>query len=220
MGKVYYDLTESDQPIRLQSNMDVLIKPGHRVVLITEEQVAIPDDHVAHVVSKGSFFSLGLSAVATMADPGFCGNLGIVTQNVSDSYIIIPVGEPIAKIEFVKLTRSSTKPYVGQHGFQTQIWPIKHHLKKTYRQVQGDSRVESERVEALRLLPDATVKILSRMEARQQWVDFAIVGALLINAISLIAISKNWFDTGMAIGVNLIADVIVAAWIYLSRLYR
>jgi dCTP deaminase len=33
LGNVYYDLTESDQPIQLQPGEKVMIKPGHRVVL-------------------------------------------------------------------------------------------------------------------------------------------------------------------------------------------
>jgi hypothetical protein len=36
-----------------------------------------------------------LNPVATHADPGFGGNLGIVTQNLSDKFIELPQGEPI-----------------------------------------------------------------------------------------------------------------------------
>ncbi len=56
------------------------------------------------MVCKGSLFSIGLSHVATYADPGFKGNLGIVTQNLSDKYIVPPPGEQIAKIDFTQLS--------------------------------------------------------------------------------------------------------------------
>ena len=84
LGDVYYDLTEDCRRFSVKENGTVLIKPGHRVVLITHEELVLDDDIFARVVSKGSLFSVGLSHVATYADPGFSGNLGIVTQNISD----------------------------------------------------------------------------------------------------------------------------------------
>src|SRR5207253_2325448 len=129
MGAIYYDLTEGDKRIDASANKNVLVKPGHRVVLITQEELEIPNNIIARVTSKGSFFSVGLSPVSTYADPGFTGNLGVVTQNLSDKYIEIPIGEPIAKVDFSLLSNAAKKPYQGQHGFQTQIWPIKHQLQ-------------------------------------------------------------------------------------------
>ena len=103
MGNVYYDLTEGGKRFALTPGQIVLIKPGHRVVLITAEELEVPPDILVRVVSKGSLFSVGLSPVATYADPGFGGNLGIVTENVSDKYIELPQGEPIAKADFTRL---------------------------------------------------------------------------------------------------------------------
>ena len=79
LGNVYYDLTEGGTRFQLAPGENVLIKPGHRVVLITLEELDVPRDVVVRVVSKGSLFSVGLTPVATYADPGFGGNLGIVT---------------------------------------------------------------------------------------------------------------------------------------------
>src|ERR1700722_537923 len=76
-------------------------------------------------------FSIGLSAVATYADPGFHGHIGIVTQNISDKYIELPELEPIAKVDFTILETPATHLYRGQHGFESEIWPIKHHLQKS-----------------------------------------------------------------------------------------
>ena len=93
MGRIYYDLTEGARRFDVGEGGKILIKPGHRVVLITQEELIIPPDIVARIINKGSLFSVGLSPVSTYADPGFPGNLGVVTQNISDKYIELPVGE-------------------------------------------------------------------------------------------------------------------------------
>lgn len=209
MGNVYYDLTESDKPINVPMGGTILIKPGHRVVLITREALALPDDILGRVISKGSLFSVGLSPVATYADPGFSGNLGIVTQNISDKYIELPLDEAIAKIDFTELSGNVDKPYRGQHGFQTQIWPIKHQLQKSYAQVCADARVESEMAEAYKLLPDPTAKLLRRLEKRQKAVDVAIIIAVLLNAAALAAVSQQWLDAYLGVVGNLVATVVV-----------
>ncbi len=141
MGNVYYDLTEDEKRWSVSPGGDVLIKPGHRVVLITHERLALSDKVFARIVSKGSLFSVGLSAVATYADPGFHGRIGIVTQNISDKYIVLPLLEPIAKVDFTILETPASHPYRGQHGFETKIWPIQKHLQKTREELAGDPRL-------------------------------------------------------------------------------
>ena len=68
MSKVYYDLTEDNKRIELRHGEKVIIKPGHRVVLITKEELNIPSNIYCRIISKGSLFSIGLSAVSTNAD--------------------------------------------------------------------------------------------------------------------------------------------------------
>jgi dCTP deaminase len=160
MGRIYYDLTEGARRFDVGAGGKVLIKPGHHVVLITHEELVVPPYIIARIISKGSLFSVGLSPVCTYADPGFSGNLGVVTQNISDKYIELPVGESIAKADFAKLSKPVDHPYQGQHGYQTQIWPIKYHLQKSYAEVSHDPRVEGEKVEAYKLLPRATADLL------------------------------------------------------------
>lgn len=41
MGSIYYDLTEGDRRIDATSYDTILVKPGHRVVLITKELINI-----------------------------------------------------------------------------------------------------------------------------------------------------------------------------------
>jgi dCTP deaminase len=217
MGGVYYDLTEGDRRIDATATGTILIKPGHRVVLITMEELVIPHNFIARVSSKGSLFSIGLTPVSTYADPGFSGNLGIVTQNQSDKFIEIPIGEPIAKVDFSLLSNPSRQPYRGQHGFQTQVWPIKRHLQKTYADLQGDSRVESEVAESYKILPRAVANVLKRVQSKQRIVDWAIFVAVLMNALVLAAVSTNFFDTAISLVINLISSAVVGLMLWLSH---
>jgi dCTP deaminase len=217
LGSVYYDLTESDDPIGVPAGGTVLIKPGHRVVLITHEEVVVPNEVLARVVSKGSLFSVGLSPVATYADPGFVGNLGIVTQNISDKYIVLPLLEPIAKVDFTQLTGPVLRPYRGQHGFQTKIWPIKHQLQKTYADISSDRRLGTEKEEAYKLLPQATADVLRWLERRQKLTDAAILVAVILNALTLFLVRTNLLDSVLGVVGNLVASLIVGLIVLYSK---
>lgn len=102
----------------------ILIKPHNQVVIITEEKLNIPDNIVGRIMTKGKLFSVGLIPVNTYADPGFKGHLGIVFSNISNNYIKINHLDSIAKIEFSKIIKPVNRPYTGQHGYETGIWPI------------------------------------------------------------------------------------------------
>ena len=217
MGAIYYDLTEGDKRLDASASKNVLIKPGHRVVLITQEELAIPANMIARVTSKGSLFSVGLSPVSTYADPGFAGNLGIVTQNLSDKYIELPIGEAIAKVDFSLLSSAAIKPYRGQHGYQTQIWPIKHQLQKTYQDVKNDPRVESEQDEAYKILPHATASILRRLQKKQRIIDGAILITLFVNTLVLAALSTKFIDPIISVATNLISTTIVGIQMWYFR---
>lgn len=209
LGNVYYDLTESDRPIQVAPGQNIMIKPGHRLVLITYEELNIPDDILARIVSKGSLFSIGLSPVATYADPGFSGNLGIVTQNIGDKYIVLPQLEPIAKADFTRLTKGVTQPYRGQHGFRTQIWPIKHQLQKSHAEVCNDPRVGSEKEEGYRLLPQVTASVLKKLERRQKITDAAIMLAVMLNAVAIFLVDNKWLSNFQGLVGNLLASMLV-----------
>jgi dCTP deaminase len=217
MGTVYYDLTESDRPIDASAHKKVLIKPGHRVVLITLEELEIPDNIIARVASKGSLFSIGLSPVSTYADPGFAGNIGIVTQNISDKYIEIPIGEPIAKVDFSLVSGNVNKPYQGQHGFKTKIWPIKYQLQKTYSDVKDDPRVQSEEIEAYKVIPAATARILQKLQRRQRRVDMAIIATIFINTCMLYYVAKNPTQAFEGVLVNLISSALIGAFVWFNK---
>lgn len=218
LGNVYYDLTESARRFELKNGEKVLIKPGHHVVMITAEELQVPANLVVRVVSKGSLFSIGLSHVATYADPGFEGQLGIVTVNFSNKYIEISQGEPIAKAEFTRLASPATKLYRGQHGFQAGIWPIKTQLQKTYHDVKEDPRVQSEKQEAFALLPAATQVVIRRIEKTQLWTAFSLAIAILLNALTLFFYQHKLIDNLDGIIGNLVASAIVGIGVLLSLL--
>jgi len=220
MGNVYYDLSENSNRFELSDNEKVLIKPGHRVVLITAEDLEIPGDILVRIVSKGSLFSIGLSPVATYADPGFSGHLGIVTENMSDKYIELPQGMAIAKADFTRLSSAAVKPYQGQHGFRTGIWPIKSHLQKTHAEVRGDERVGGEREEALALLPAATRTIIRKVETTQLWITFGLGCAIILNAGALFAVKNKWMENIDAIATNLVASAIIGVGTVLVTFIR
>jgi len=209
MGGVYYDLTEGGKRFELVAGQNVLIKPGHRVVLITAEELDIPHDILARIVSKGSLFSIGLSPVATYADPGFGGNLGIITDNVSDKYIELPQGEPIAKADFTRLSSAAAKPYRSGHGFRLGVWPIKTQLQKTHAEVASDPRVLSEKEEAFALLPAATRTVIRRLELTQVWTDVGLALAIIFNAIALFELSGKLADGFYGVVGNLVASAIL-----------
>jgi dCTP deaminase len=220
MGNVYYDLTEGGKRFALKPGQMVLIKPGHRVVLITAEELEVPSDILVRVVSKGSLFSVGLSPVATYADPGFGGNLGIVTQNVSDKYVELPQGEPIAKADFTRLSSPAARPYQGQHGFQAGIWPIKTHLQKEHNDVANDPRVCSEKEEAFALLPAATRIVIRRIEQTQFWTNCGLALAIFINSASLFLVSGRLADNFYGIVGNLIASAILSLAAVFGNFFR
>lgn len=209
MGNCYYDLTEGDKLIQLQPSQDVIIKPGHLVVLITKEKLNIPHNTLGRVISKGSLFSIGLTPACTNADPGFSGNLGIVTQNISDKYIVIPQSESIAKIDFSSLESATTKPYVGQHGFQTNTWPIKKQFQKTHADVAADSRVDKEENESHKIIPNYVSLSIRKCLRYQKISSSLLICLMIINALLIAAIDSQWLDTTKSLVISLIASFIV-----------
>ncbi|MBB1367615.1 hypothetical protein H5154_14625 [Pseudoalteromonas sp. SR44-5] len=214
MGTEYYDLTEGVSAIQLSFNQKVIIKPGHRVVLITKEKLNLPNNLIARVISKGSLFSIGLSAVSTNADPGFSGNLGLVVQNFSDKYIELPQNEGIGKVDFSYLDECSISPYVGQHGYQTKTWPIKTQFQKNFNEVKNDSRVFTESDEAHKVLPAIVSASLIKIEGQQRKINIGLVFFLFINFFLLIAVNTKLFEPIVGLTVNLLTSLFV--WLFMK----
>jgi dCTP deaminase len=143
-GNVYYDLSGGKTRIHLEPGSGfVLLKPYQLAVVITRESLALPADVIGRILMKGKLFSLGLQPVNTYADPGFKGRLGIVIFNSSPRFIRIDQGDAIAKIEFERLHGPVKSPYSGQHGYQTEIWPIPDYMYVATSEARRDPRVRS-----------------------------------------------------------------------------
>ena len=217
-SSTYYDLTEGGVKIDAKPyGNKIIIKPKHTIVIITEESLKIPSDLTAHIISKGSLFSIGLSPVSTYADPGFTGQLGLVTTNTSEKYIVLDTEQSVAKIHFTQLSSNSTVAYTGQHGYQTRLWPIRTDLQKIHAEVKNDKRVKTEEAEATAILPMHITLALKNIRAQNTKILAAIAVAFLLNALLFYNIAKNNnIEVISNIAINLISSVITG-WIAIAN---
>lgn len=123
-SEIFYETSVEREDKRLTALEGYVLRPHSYVTVIVKERVALPPNVMARILTKGQLFSLGIMPVSTYADPGFAGRLGITLSNASHRHILIKPGQPIAKIEFSILSRAVARPYTGQHGYETAIWPI------------------------------------------------------------------------------------------------
>ena len=142
-GYTYYDISDDAKRYEINEGEYILLKPKQIISIITQESLSLPTNMIGRVLAKGSLFSLGIIPVNTYADPGFSGNLGIVLNNLSNNFIKIFPKDSIAKIEFSKMARPVSKPYNGQHGYQTHIWPIRKDLILTPEEYLNENRIYS-----------------------------------------------------------------------------
>lgn len=146
-GDCYYELRGKRKRFTTADHGFILLKPRQLTVIITKESLNMPEDILGRILTKGKLFSVGILPVNTYADPGFQGRLGIVLYNATPKYLRVNAGEPIAKIEFSRLAQRVEKPYSGQHGYQTEIWPIPEEIVLTDAEAAADPRVDSRSVE-------------------------------------------------------------------------
>jgi dCTP deaminase len=217
-SEIYYDLTENSTRIDAnQFGRKILIKPKHTIVFITNESLEIPQDMTAHIISKGSLFSIGLSPVSTYADPGFEGKLGLVTTNNSDKYILMDVLQAVAKIHFTKLTKTSTLKYTGQHGYQSKMWVIRTDLQRTYEEVKNDRRMKSEMDEASLILPKHTSLAIDRLASQNRMIFRILALAFFLNAVLFLFIfNKFGIESVAGVAINLISSAIVG-WLTFKK---
>jgi len=213
-GNIYYDLTEGRIRYELKEGQEILIKPRHMTVIITYEVLNVPHDVVGRILSKGAFFSLGLTPVNTYADPGFSGNLGIVTFNNSNNYIRIPTGVGIAKIEFSRMKYPVEKPYSGQHGFETSIWPIRDDLIASPKQLCNDERIKDEIDELIIQQGEAYGNVIRRVFRYERRLlifasSFLVINALLLWTLQGTKILATAATVSIGILTNLATAVIV-----------
>lgn len=179
----YY--TPDSKKVIIEKGDYILIKPHQSVVIITEESLDLPNNILARILTKGKLFSIGLLPVNTYADPGFSGKLGIVLNNSSKNYLKIMPLQSIAKIEFSRLEKDVVKPYSGQHGYETEVWPIPLEMILTQDEIKEDKRIGTVESEVLGSYGEGILSVLKQLVTWGR-VYFAI--SFIITAISLLII--------------------------------
>ncbi len=100
------------------------IPPGTTAKVWVKEKFNLPTNVVAHVIPVGNIYKLGLSPETTYGDPGFDGNFYIILCNYSSRIVEVRVGDPVARVEFIKLARRTTKPHPGASDTsEPALWP-------------------------------------------------------------------------------------------------
>lgn len=143
----FWDLTLADENKRVVYDGGFLLGPKRPVVCITKESIRLPPDVLGRVLTKGQLFSIGILPVNTYADPGFEGRLGITLWNASNRYVLIKPDQRIAKIEFERLPKAVAHPYAGQHGYETEIWPVPYQLYADTESDEVKARIDGTAVE-------------------------------------------------------------------------
>jgi dCTP deaminase len=220
-SNTYYELNKVDRdshPIRheLPPSDFILLKPKQFVVIITHETIELPDNIVARVLTKGKLFSIGISPINTYADPGFKGKLGIVLGNLSNNYIRIPQLEPIAKIEFTKLRKSVDKPYDGQHGYKSQMWPVPYHFILSDAEAQRDPRVVDQFAEMAAANGQAFAEVAMRVFKYERLLIRASIGYFTLSALILFLLA--WGHEGsLPVGATIaLAGGVISNLIFLA----
>jgi len=207
-GNVYYDLTDSRKRFTVPNDGDILIKPQHMVVIITLEELRLPPDILGRILTKGAFFSLGLSPVNTYADPGFSGRLGIVMLNSSHNYIRIPIATSIAKIEFSRMSKAVNRPYSGQHGYETSIWPIRDDLILTADQIRQDPRIANPIDELTLQHGELFGQLVKRIFQYERRILVFAAALLLVNLIVLCILQGTKYEiTAVTVVLGIISNL-------------
>jgi dCTP deaminase len=213
-GNVYYDLSKGSQKYVLTGKDNLLLKPKQTLVVITMESLRLPAYILGRILTKGVLFSIGILPVNTYADPGFSGRLGIVLHNLSNSYLKIAPGDAIAKIEFSRLQSPVAKPYEGQHGYQTEIWPIRTDMIMTKDEIRQDPRIGQPHEELERAYGIDLALVIRRVFGYERKL-LLFGGIYFFIMIVLIGIMSGtqWINTTWAVvlgvGANIIASLII-----------
>jgi dCTP deaminase len=209
----FWDVSSPDENKRLILPHGFLIGPKRHVVCITLEALELPSDVLARILTKGQLFSVGILPVNTYADPGFTGRLGITLWNASNRYVMIKPDQRIAKIEFQRLPKPVARPYAGQHGYETEIWPIPHHL---YANLEDDEvkAVIGDRAAELEKSYGSTVADLARtlnFYTHKVWIQLLATVGLFAIIFALHGKLSLFASVLLGVLANLLTVVILAA---------
>jgi dCTP deaminase len=118
MGNCYYRTAEQEtgheqKKTFLSNGESFLIPAGQFAYLLSKERVEIPYNTIAFISMRTGIKFQGLINVSGFhVDPGYKGKLIYAVYNASPSPVQICEGDPIFKIWFCELDRTSAHPYV------------------------------------------------------------------------------------------------------------
>jgi len=220
-SNIFYDLDKKDKRQIVNDKEYILLKPKQTLVIITLESLRLPDDILGRILTKGMLFSIGILPVNTYADPGFSGRLGIVMHNLSNSYIKLCPGDAIAKIEFSRLEHPVSRPYEGQHGYQTNIWPIRTDMILDHTEEKKDTRIGKPYDEIERAYGKDLGRVMKRVFGYERRLLLFAIMYFLIMILLIAAMSRtNWITPTVAVLIGVVANILTAIIIYICTNLR
>lgn len=102
-----YDQSNIDQSFEEEKPLPAVLYPRQRWLICTEKTIRVPNTCKGDVQLRSTWARLGLIIPATVADPGFIGNLTIELFNANINPILIRPGDALICMIF------STIPYLG-----------------------------------------------------------------------------------------------------------
>ena len=113
-----YGLSAASYDVRIAH--DLRLYPRQSSLAHTLEDFHMPDNVVAYVVDKSSFARRFVSALNTLIDPGFIGNLTLELVNLGEEVVDMKAGDPICQIAFHWLDEPTERVYSGKYQHQTK----------------------------------------------------------------------------------------------------
>jgi deoxycytidine triphosphate deaminase len=105
----------------LESNEALVIPPNGVTIVTTEEKVHFDADIVGRLSLKMDLLVRGLiMASQGQMDAGYVGHVFALFYNLSDREISITRGDPILRLELIRLHTPSTRPYDASGDYQNK----------------------------------------------------------------------------------------------------
>jgi dCTP deaminase len=125
-----YGLSTAGYDVRLSlnglnlTNDEYIMQPNEFLLVTIQEKLLIPNFALALIKDKSSNVRKGLTVQNTVVEPGWAGYLTLELKNISNEFVSLIEGMPIAQLLFQKLDKS-VAPYTGKYQNQEQL-PVKY----------------------------------------------------------------------------------------------
>lgn len=168
LGDEVYLSTQREPRKLSDAHPYVTIKPGEFALLLTEEEIRMPDDLIGLITIRLKYKRLGLINISGFhVDPGYKGKIMFAVYNAGPHPVTLRKGDSIFMIFFAKLSEKDAKPY--EHGEHKEI-----------------KKIRPEWVMGLRGPPVSLVDVFERVKRLEEKVNMIII---LFTAIFAIIVS-------------------------------